>query len=111
MIFEGKDAALAVAGVAFAIAVAESRFDLSQITRRDRLAAGHADGLRAGCPAIDQDEFHVEPPNAKQYTVSDEGSALGGGAQRWFLPSGLSLFRSTFWGGTEMYFPSSLRFA
>lgn len=111
MIFDGKDAALAVAGVAFVIAIAEPRPDLSQIARRDPLAAGHADGLRAGCPVIDQDEFHVEPPNAKQYTVSDEWNALGGGAQRWFLPSGLSLFRSTFWGGTGMYFPSSLRFA
>jgi len=111
MSFDGKDAALAVAGVAFVIAVAEPRPDLSQIARRDRLAAGRADGLRAGCPAVDQDEFHVEPPNAKQNTVSDEWNALGGGAQRWFLPSGLSLFRSTFWGGTGMYFPSSLRFA
>ena len=96
MSFGGKDAALAVAGVAFVIAVAEPRPDLSQIARRDRLAAGRADGLRAGCPAVDQDEFHVEPPNAKQYTVSDEWNALGGGAQRWFLPSGLSLFAPLF---------------
>jgi hypothetical protein len=111
MIFDGKDAALAMAGVAFVITVAEPRPDLSQIIRPDRLAAEHTDGLRAGSPAIDQDEFHVEPPNAKQYTVSDGWNALGGGAQRWFLPSGLSLFRSTFWGGTGMYFPSSLRLA
>jgi hypothetical protein len=111
MIFDGKDVALAAVGVAFVVAVAEPRPDLPQIARRDRPEAGHADGLRAGCPAIDQDEFHDEPPNAKQYTVSDEWDALGGGAQRWFLPSGLSLFRSTFSGGTGMYFPSSLRFA
>ena len=111
MIFDGKDAALAVAGVAFVIAVAEPRPDLSQIARRDRLAAGRADGLRAGCPAVDQDEFQVAPPNAKQYTVSAAGNAPGGGAQMWFLPSGLSLFCSTFCGGTGMYFPSSLRFA
>jgi hypothetical protein len=96
MIFDGKDAALAMAGVAFVITVAEPRPDLSQIIRPDRLAAEHTDGLRAGRPAIDQDEFHIDPPNAKQYTVSDEWNALGGGAQRWFLPSGLSLFAPLF---------------
>jgi hypothetical protein len=66
MILDAKDTALGMAGVAFVIAIAEPRRDLSQIARPDRFAAGHTDGLRAGRPAIDQDEFHVEPPKAKR---------------------------------------------
>src|SRR6202022_504259 len=107
MICQNQDRAFAVIGVAIMIAVGEPRPDLSQIVRPDRLAAQHTERLRAGCPAIHQYESHVAPPKAKQNTVSDGGKALGGGAHRWFLPSGLSLFRSTFSGGTGMYFPSS----
>ena len=111
MIFENKDGALAVFGVAIMIAVGEPCVDFSQIARPDRLTAQNTESLRAGRPAIDQYESHVAPPKAKQNTVSDGWKALGGGAHRWFLPSGLSLFRSTFSGGMGMYFPSSLRFA
>src|ERR1700687_5373616 len=111
MMFEIQHGASAVIGVAIMIAVGEPRPDFSQIARPDWLAAQHTGRLRAGRPAVHQDESHVAPPNAKQNTVSDGRETLGGGAQRWFLPSGLSLFRSTFSGGTGMYFPSSLRFA
>jgi hypothetical protein len=82
-----------VVGVAILIAVGEARPDFSQIARRDWLTAQHTERLRAGRPAIHQHESHVAPPNAKQNTVSE---TLGGGAQRWFLPSGLSLLCSTF---------------
>ena len=111
MYFENQHGAFAVIGVAIMIAVGEPRSDFSQIARPDRLMAPHTERLRAGRPAIDQYESHVAPPNAKQNTVSDGCRAFGGGAQRWFLPSGLSLFRSTFSAGIGMYFPSSLRFA
>jgi hypothetical protein len=111
MTFENQDGAFAVLGVAIMIAVGELRPDFSQIVRPDRLMAQYTARLSAGRPAIHQYESHVAPPNAKQNTVSDGCKALGGGAQRWFLPSGLSLFRSTFSDGTGMYFPSSLRFA
>jgi hypothetical protein len=70
MIFESQDSAFAVFGVAFIITVGEPRPDFSQITRRDRLTAQHTERLRAGRPAIHQDESHVAPPNAKQDTVS-----------------------------------------
>jgi hypothetical protein len=96
MIFESQDGAFAVFGVAFIITIGEPRPDFSQIARPDWLAAQHTERLRAGRPAIHQYESHVALPNAKQYTVSDGCKTLGGGAQRWFLPSGLSLFRSTF---------------
>ena len=82
MIFNSQDGAFAVFGVAFIIAVGEPRLDFSQIARPDRLTAQHAEGLRAGRPAIHQDESHVAPPTAKQNTVSDGWKALGGGAQR-----------------------------
>lgn len=111
MIVESKDGLFAVIGVAFVIAVKEPRPNFSQIARPDSFTAQHTKRLRSGRPAIHQYESHVAPPNAKQNTVSDGCKTLGGGAQRWFLPSGLSLFRSTFSGGTAMYFPSSLRFA
>jgi hypothetical protein len=96
MYFENQHGALAVIGVAIMIAVGQLRPDFSQIARTDWLTAPHAERLPAGRPAIHQYESHVAPPNAKQNTVSDGCKALGGGAQRWFLPSGLSLFRSTF---------------
>src|ERR1700730_10605350 len=111
MVFEPPNSAVAVSGVAFMVAVGEVGADFSQIACADWLTAQHAEGLRAGRSIIHQDESHVAPPNAKQNTVSDGLRRAGGGAQRWFLPSGLSLFFSTFSGGTNMYFPSSLRFA
>jgi hypothetical protein len=111
MTFENHEGAFAVLGIAIMTAVGEPRPDFPQIARHDRLTAQDTAGLSAGRPAIYQYESHVAPPNAKQNTVSDGCKALGGGAQRWFLPSGLSLFRSTFSGGMGMYFPSSLRFA
>lgn len=88
-------------GVAIVIAVDEVRPDFSHVTCSDRLAAYHTGGLRAGRPPIHQCESHVAPPKAKQNTVSDE-KTFGEGALRWFLPSELSLFRSTLSGGTEM---------
>ena len=96
MIFESQDGHFAVIGVAIMIAVGEPRPDFSEIARSDWLTTQHTERLRAGRPAIHQYESHVAPPNAKQNTVSDGWKTLGGGAQRWFLPSGLSLFRSTF---------------
>src|SRR3979411_1683771 len=111
MILKDQDGALAVIGVAIMIAVGELCSDFSQIARADWLTAPPAERLPAGRPAIHQYESHVAPPNAKQNTVSDGWKALGGGAQRWFLPSGLSMFRSTFSAGIGMYFPSSLRLA
>ena len=80
--FKKRDRAFAVIGVAILIAVGELRPDFSQIARSDRLIAHHTERLRAGRPAIHQDESHVAPPNAKQNTVSDEWKTLGGGAQR-----------------------------
>src|SRR3984893_13313238 len=96
MIFENQDGALAVFGVAIMIAIREPCVDFSQIARPDRLTAQHTESLRAGRPAIHQYESHVAPPNAKQNTVSDGWLGFCGGAPRWFLLSGLSLFRSTF---------------
>jgi hypothetical protein len=96
MNLESQHGALAVVGVAIMIAVGEPRPDFPQIVRPDRLAAQHTKSLQAGPPAIHQYESHVAPPKVKQYTVSDGRLTLGGGAQRWFLPSGLSLLRSTF---------------
>jgi hypothetical protein len=68
--------------VAIVIAVDEVRPDRSQVAFFDRLIAHHTEGLRAGYPAVQQDESHVAPPNAKQNTVSDWWKTLGGGAQR-----------------------------
>src|SRR5262245_19697689 len=95
--------------VALVIAVGETRCQLAQVAPLDWLAAQRAERLRPGCPAIDQDEFHVPPPNAKQNTVSDGFRPPGGGAQRWFRPSGLSRLCSTFRGGIRRYLPSSRR--
>jgi hypothetical protein len=66
MIFDSQHGAFAVFGVAFIIAVGDSRFDFPQIARPDRLTAQRTEGLRAGRPAIHQYESHVAPPNAKQ---------------------------------------------
>ena len=77
MICQNQDRAFAVIGVAIMIAVGEPRPDLSQVARPDRLTAQHTERLRAGRPAIHQDESHVGPPHAKQNTVSDQSRALG----------------------------------
>src|SRR5437016_5359557 len=111
MMFDSQDGPSAVIGVASMIAVGELGVDFSQIARPDWPAVKHTQALWAGRPAVHQYESHVAPPNAKQNTVSDGWKALGGGAQRWFLPSGLSLLCSTFSAGTGMYLPSSLRLA
>jgi len=66
--FERQDGAFAVIGVAIMIAVDEVRPDFSQVACPDWLTAQHAEGLRAGNPAIHQNEFHVAPPSAKQQT-------------------------------------------
>ena len=62
-IFDNRDGAFVMVGVAFAVTVGKSRPDLSQKARPNWLAAKCTLRLRAGCPAIHQDEFHVEPPN------------------------------------------------
>ena len=68
--------------VAIMIAVGERCPDFSQIARPDWLTAQRTERLRAGRPAIHQDESHVALPNAKQNKVLDESRALGRGAQR-----------------------------
>ena len=60
----------AVTEVAVVIAVGKMRGQLAQVALADRLAAPCAEGLQAGCSAVDQDEPHVPPPNEKQNTVS-----------------------------------------
>jgi hypothetical protein len=65
MILECKDGSFAVIGVALVIAVEEPRHDVSQVALPDWLAAQRTGRLRAGCPAIHQDEFHVASPDAK----------------------------------------------
>jgi hypothetical protein len=66
MIFDSQRGAFAVFGIAFIITVGQPRVDFSQIARPDRLTAQRAEGLRAGRPAIHQDESHVAPPHAEQ---------------------------------------------
>ena len=70
MIFECQDGVRAVFGIASIIAIGEPGFELSQISRPNRLAAERAKRLRAGPSAIYQDESHGEPTNAKRNTVS-----------------------------------------
>ena len=77
MIVENQDGLFTVIGIAFIIAVGEPCRDFSQIARPDWFTAQHTERLRAGRPAIHQDESHVEPPYAKQKTVSDGSRALG----------------------------------
>jgi hypothetical protein len=55
-------------------------------------------------------DHHIAPPSEKQKTVSGGYDVtVGGGAHRWFLPSGLSRLRSTFRGGMGSHRPSSRR--
>src|SRR5260370_40821926 len=95
MIFESRDGAFTVLGVAFVITIGEPRLDFPQIARPDRHTAQCTERLPAGRPAIDQDESHVAPPNATEHTVSHEWSAPGAGAPSRFLSAGLSLFLSS----------------
>src|ERR1700739_154601 len=112
MNFQKQRAAVGLNGVTCQSAIAEPRPDVPQIAfLAERIGAKHTETFPEGRSAIDQYKVHVAPPKAKQKTVSDEFDRLGGGAQRWFCPSGLSLLCSTFWGGIRMYFPSSLRLA
>jgi hypothetical protein len=67
MLLERWDAKLAVTGVALVIAVGEPRRKLSQVALLDWLAAQRTERLRAGCPAIHQDEFHMSPPHSVSY--------------------------------------------
>ena len=71
---------MAVVRVAIVIAVDEVRPDLSEIAFFDRLIAHHAEGSRAGRPAIHLDESHLAPPDAKQNTVSVARRRSDGGA-------------------------------
>jgi hypothetical protein len=57
------------------------RPDFSQIARFDWPIAPRIDGLWAGRSAIHHDEFHMQPPNAKQNTVSAGWGPSGGAAQ------------------------------
>ena len=65
MVLECKDGSFAVVDVALVIAVEEPRHDVSQVALPDWLTAQRTGRLRAGCPAIHQDEFHGASPDAK----------------------------------------------
>src|SRR6266699_423163 len=47
-----------------ASAVGEPRRKFSQVALPDWLTAQRTERLRAGCPAIHQDEFHMPPPHS-----------------------------------------------
>src|SRR5216684_8433546 len=64
MLLEHEDGNLAVTGVARVIAVGEPRSKFSQVALPDWLAARRTERVRAGCPAIHQDEFHMRPPRS-----------------------------------------------
>src|SRR6266446_3272913 len=49
---------------ALVIAVGEPRCKFSQIALPDCLTAERTERLRAGCPAIHQDKFHMPPPRS-----------------------------------------------
>jgi hypothetical protein len=59
-----NDGVFAMSGIAFIVAVGEPCFDFSQIARSDGLTAQHTEGLRAGRPAVHQDESHMGAPEA-----------------------------------------------
>src|SRR5215467_1930389 len=65
--FGALGGSLAVTGVALVIAVREPRCEFSQITLPDWPTAQRTERLRAGCPAIDQDEFHMSSPRFVSY--------------------------------------------
>jgi hypothetical protein len=64
MLLERWDGKPAVTGVALVIAVGEPRRKFSQVALPDWLTAQRTERLRAGCPAIHQDEFHMSPPHS-----------------------------------------------
>src|SRR6266567_1123003 len=64
MLLERWDGNLAVTGVALVIAVGEPRCRFSQVVLPDWLTAQRTERLRAGCPAIHQDELHMPPPRS-----------------------------------------------
>jgi len=64
MLLERWGGSIAVTGVALVIAVGEPRRKLSQVALPDWLTAQRTERLRAGCPAIHQDEFHIAPPRS-----------------------------------------------
>src|SRR4030095_5859127 len=64
MLLERWDGKPAVTGVALVIAVGEPRRKFSQVALPDWLTAPRTERLRAGCPAIHQDEFHMSPPHS-----------------------------------------------
>src|SRR6266581_8577747 len=65
MLLDRWDGSLAVTGVALVAAVGEPRCKFSQIALPDCLTAQRTERLRAGCPAIHQDEFHMPFPRKK----------------------------------------------
>jgi hypothetical protein len=79
MISEGRGGKSSVTDVALVIAVGEPCCDFSQVALPDRLTAQRTERLRAGCPAIDQDEFHVSPPSLHSFktTVPRRSHGLG----------------------------------
>ena len=64
MLLESRRGTLAVTGVALVIAVGEPRYKFSQVALPDWVTARRTDRLRAGCPAIHQDEFHMPSPSS-----------------------------------------------
>ena len=74
-----RDGGFAVVGVALVIAVGEPCCDFAQVAPPDWLTTQRAERLRAGCPAIHQNEFHVPPPKEKQDTVQCGGRLSDGG--------------------------------
>src|SRR5215470_10231073 len=64
MLLERWDEKLAVTGVALVIAVGEPSRKFSQVALPDWLTAERTERLRAGCPAIHQDKFHMPPPRS-----------------------------------------------
>ena len=64
MLLERWDGKPAVTGVALVIAVGDPRCKFSQVALPDWLTAQRTERLRAGCPAIYQDKFHMPPPRS-----------------------------------------------
>src|SRR5258708_18178281 len=66
MILECGKLHLAIAEVTVVIAVGEPCCEFSQVALSDRLTTQGTERLWPGSPAVDQDEFHVPPPDEKQ---------------------------------------------